>query len=905
MKKQSVLAIFASLLVCCSDSGTSSNESSGSFIRNDAKHAGMMIVVAKDSSTKMGSKQTVKFTYDFSMDKHEVTCSDFSKFIKKIKCDNPELPITNVTFFDAILFANEKSKNEKLDTAYSYTAAKFDSEGHCTELTGYAFHAELDAYRLPTEAEWTLVASKNWDPKKGWNADNSDYKLHKPCTAESATASDFCDLAGNAMEWVNDWMGVLQDTTITNYTGAPNGGNIGERVVKGGSYRIEASATSLDNRGDVYTVTSSTKANYVGFRLAFGKIPDAVWMDAKGNVISSPISVLTTSTQLKPKTKTYQNKLVFRNDETGNIAFVNFANGTPTAKEIQDTVDAYHPTLSPNGNYIAFSTKYEGIPGNSELYVQRLDSIEADKIKLDVESAAIPRWRVVGADTEIVYVSSTENNSDETNWKKSSTWSVPFANGKFGTPKKLFDGTFNGGVSSDEKLAISGARLLRAHIGGKDETWYNKEQACNASFSDLTKQTLFLDFGGNTGKEFSGSKYTTHEQLLIADSTGKLIKMIPAPKGYTFDHTEWVHNSANLAVATLADINGAHTKIVLVNTNDSSITEIANSSELWHPDFWIGKVQDFETTLDLDSAGQYELNCPYTGDWSTTITRYDLELLYKHRDSISVLVSGSSRSWQGINPVILNKSKKGIFAINAANAAVDLAVAKRIFFGYGVNLLPKFKLAVVSLDLDIIFQRYYETPSFWDFIFVHSPGFIYDESHNFWPDGYPKGLYELTRDSYGENNDIRKLEQELLGHIGGACDGWQGSPVYVDSTYMDDSNKNPADMLVARIESFIQEAENNNIYLIGIIFPQAPDYKKTGAFGRYGLRRSVAKEMIEKIKKLEGKYSHFKLMDENKMGDHDYSDEMALNHDHLSYKGAEKLTARLDSVIQTLKIDWK
>ena len=902
MVKQSVLAFLASLVVCCSDSGTSSASDVFS-VHNDDNHAGMMRVSAKNSSTTMGAKQTVKFTYDFSMDKHEVTCGDYAKLIKKSNCEKSELPITNVTFFDAVLFANEKSKNEKRDTAYSYTAATFDSEGHCTNLAGYTFHAERDAYRLPTEAEWTLVASHNWDPQKGWNADNSDYKLHKPCTADSE--NDFCDLAGNAMEWVNDWMGALHDTTITNYAGAPDGGNIGERIVKGGSYRNEAAATTLENRGDVYTVTSSTKADYVGFRLVFGKIPDAVWMDAKGYTTSSPINILTSSAQLKPSTKTYQNKLVFRNDETGNIAFINFANGTPIVKEIQDTIDAYHPTLSPNGNLVAFSTNYEGIPGKSALYVRRLDSIEADKIKLDVESAAIPRWRVVEADTEIVYVSNTESNSDEATWKKGATWSVPFANGKFGKPKKLFDGTFNGGISADKKLAVSGARLLRANINGKNETWYNKEQACNVSLSDLTKQTLFLDFGGNTGKEFSGRKYATHEQLLIADSTGKLIKMIPAPKGYTFDHTEWVHNSKNFAIATLTNIIGEHPKIVLVNTNDSSITEIAAGTELWHPDFWIGKPQNFETTLNVDSAGQYELNCPYTGDMSTMMTRYDLEMLYTLRDSISVLISGSSRAWNGINPITLNKSKTGVFAINIANAAVDLSVAKRIFFGYGVNLLPKFKLAVVSFDLDILFQRHYGDANYWELIFTHTPGFTYDESHDFWKDGYPKGLYELTRDSYGENNVIREYEQGKLGYAAGTSNGWQGSPVYVDSTYMDEVNRHPANMLLEEIEDIIKEAESKSIYLIGIIFPQSPGYKETGAFGRYGLRRSVAKEMIEKIQKFEEKYPHFKLMDENKMSNHDYTDEMAMNHDHLADKGAEQLTARLDSVIQTLKIDWK
>ena len=900
--KKSLLALLIGLLFGCSDSGTSSNNSYDFSTQNDDNHVGMMRVSAKNSSTTLGAKQTVKFTYDFSMDKHEVTCGDYATFIKKFNCENSELPITNVTFFDAVLFANEKSKNENLDTAYSYTSATFDSEGHCTDLAGYTFHAKRDAYRLPTEAEWTLIASKNWNPEKGWNASNSDYKLHKPCTADSK--NDFCDLAGNAMEWVNDWKGFLFDTSITNYAGAPDGGNIGERVLKGGSYRNDAAATLLENRGDIYTVTSSTKAEYVGFRLAFGKIPEAVWMDVKGNTTSSPINILTSSAQLKPSTNTYHNKLVFRNDETGNIALINFTNGTPTVKEFQDSIDAYHPALSPNGSLVAFSTKYEGVSGNSSLYVRRTDFLEAEKIKLDVESAAIPRWRVIGTDTEIVYVSSTENNEDEIAWKKGATWSVPFANGKFGTPKKLFDGTFNGGVSSDGKLAISGARLLRANMNGKNKTWYNKEQACNASLSNLTKQTLFLDFGGNTGKNFSNSKYATHEQLLIADSTGKLIKMIPAPKGYTFDHTEWVQNSANLAVATLTAIDGTHPKIVLVNTNDSSITKIASGSELWHPDFWIGKPQNFETTLDIDSAGQYELNCPYTGDISTMITRYDLEMLYALRDSINMLISGSSRPWNGINPIILNKLRNGIFAINIASASVDLSVAKRLFFGYGVNILPKFKLAVVSFDLDILFQRYYVNSNFWNLIYAHTSGFAYDESHGFWKDGYPKGLYELTRDSYGENSAIREFECNKLGYAEGYGGGWQGSPVYIDTTYMDKINIHPANMLLEEIEDFIKEAESKNIYLIGVIFPQSPGYKETGAFGRYGLRRSVAKEMIEKILKFEEKYPHFKFMDENKMGNHDYTDEMALNYDHLADKGAEQLTARLDSVIRTLKIEW-
>jgi hypothetical protein len=46
-------------------------------------------------------------------------------------------------------------------------------------------------------------------------------------------------------------------------------------------------------------------------------------------------------------------------------------------------------------------------------------------------------------------------------------------------------------------------------------------------------------------------------------------------------------------------------------------------------------------------------------------------------------------------------------------------------------------------------------------------------------------------------------------------------------------------------------------------------------------------------------------MDENKMGDHDYTDDMAMDNSHLSPKGAQQLTNRLDFFIHTLNIDFE
>ena len=96
-------------------------------------------------------------------------------------------------------------------------------------------------------------------------------------------------------------------------------------------------------------------------------------------------------------------------------------------------------------------------------------------------------------------------------------------------------------------------------------------------------------------------------------------------------------------------------------------------------------------------------------------------------------------------------------------------------------------------------------------------------------------------------------------------------------------------------------AENYGVYVIGVVFPQSPGFKNTGAFGRYGLRRSEVPMLLKELEDLSKEYPHFIYVDENKMGSHDYTDAMAQNRDHLCANGAKQMTARLDSLFKTLK----
>ena len=959
MKKKSLLFFFAFLgltsnLVCCSNSESpeiSNSEPVDTPKINDSIPevedsvpemtiegmlriaSGKVTLGTNDKNFKESERPAMRviLDYDFFMGIHEVTCGEYAAVAKKAKlktfgkCKNDSIPITDISYYDAILYANAKSKLDGYDTAYTYKTVSFDNEGHSSNLEGLATHFDTKAYRLPTEAEWVYAATRAWNAKKSWNSGNANDKLHNGCSI-GADSAGFCDMTGNALEWVNDWMGKFRDTTITNYVGAPDGGETGERVVKGGSFTHSEKEINPFSRGDVYMVNSATRAEYVGFRLAFGEIPNPRWLSKDGASIDYIITPLANVETIKSLTGSYATKLIFRNDISGNISYLNYLDGDLSVKEITSGIDAYHPTISPDGMWVAFCTGMEGISGKSTLYVHSLEGDSTIQVKLNSKNAAIPRWRILdNGDTVIVYVSDAGNNKDDATFKSTSTWQVKFANGKFGKPKKLFDGAYHGGISEDEELAVTGARLLRARVSGKDKVWYNKEQACNASLAqDGTKRTAFLDFGGKTGREFVGSNYATHQRILIADSNGKLIQTIEAPAGYTFDHTEWATSGTkSVIVATLTNVNGAHEKIVLVDPDDNSVTELAESEELWHPNLWIKKKRTIQPSvtsssmissssstefssqessesepeppfvLDPDSAGMY-YNTSGAHDRAEQ-WRYKMEFLWQYKDTANVAILGSSHTYHGVDPLAFSSP---IFALNLAVSGNFLGGTYFFFENYVYPHMKNLKVIVLSIDIDI---WYTTSLAIFESAYKSYIGYVYDANHNFWKDGYPEGLAELTYDSPG--GSYGKKFRSSLGYSALESISWGSPKVKQDSNWMAKKSKQYYQNF-EMVKDIAKKCHERGIVLIGVIAPQNPRYKETGAFGFYGLLRSEAPALIQEIADISQTYPNFILMDENKMGDHDYTDEMAHDTDHLSYLGAEKLTFRLDSLIKTLNIDF-
>jgi len=869
------------------------------------KATGKSTILGSDESSRAMDRPTsiAEFGYDFSLGKSEVTCGEFNALMEpatglSLDCANKDLPATDITFYDAVLFANERSKAEKFDTAYTYVGLSLDAQHHCTNLEGFALRTEANAYRLPTEAEWVLAASQGWNVENGWTADNSDYKLHPVCG--KASEGEFCDMVGNAMEWVNDWLGSYSSRRFWNLVGAPDGGSLGQRVVKGGSFRNEASSIAIYTRGDVYAVTSSTHTDYVGFRLAFGAIPEPTWVGGDGNAQESRVIPLANSATVRSLTGTYRTKLVFRNDVSGNLSYIDYSSGELTVVGLPATRDAYHPDISPDGKYVAYCTGLEGVSGKSSVFVRPLSANpEESSVRLDVESAVIPRWRVLETgDTVIVYVSDAGNNKDDAAFRATSTWQVKFSNGKFGKPEKLFDGAYHGGVSKDGMLAVTGARLLRARIAdsgstiykdARDTVWYGGEQACNASLAkDGSKRTLFLDFGGKVGQEFVGEKYGTHERLLVADSTGSLVQSVAAPSGFSFDHSEWAGNgTTDIAVAALTDASGAHTKIVAVSLKDSSVTEIAEGDELWHPALWAKELVliDGGSILDFDSAGVYLVP---GSDASHEALRVKMQLFWEHKDEIEYILVGSSRLEDGLVPDSISAG----YALNMGHPMNSMDASFFIAGNYAMNHAKKLKAVVFSLDLDL----WQITDEYTSSLVFGAPGYIYDMNHDFWKKELPKSFVDLVKESYPATDENWNVFYASRGYHHNDAASWGDPLVELDSTWIS-SKPEIAGWQMERLRNFLSVANERGVAVVGVVFPQNPKYRDTGSWGRYGPTRSAAVALMDSVLALKKTYPNFYVLDENRMGDHDYIDAMALNTDHLGYAGALKMTHRLDSLL--------
>lgn len=172
-----------------------------------------------------------------------------------------DLPVENVSFYDAIEFCNAKSVKEGYQPCYDY----YDTEVSC--------NFEADGYRLPTEAEWEFAAKSGMHrdfaefsgsavaDEAGWNSANSGARSHKG-EGKAANKLGLYDLSGNLFEWVWNWYAPYS----YRYTNPDKGPETGtDKVIRGGSWYHPASEMRATNRN---FAKPYTKNGFIGFRVA-------------------------------------------------------------------------------------------------------------------------------------------------------------------------------------------------------------------------------------------------------------------------------------------------------------------------------------------------------------------------------------------------------------------------------------------------------------------------------------------------------------------------------------------------------------------------------------------------------------------------------------------------------------
>jgi len=118
----------------------------------------------------------VVFTYDFHIDKYEVTYDEYDAFCEDtgrskpedLSCGRESKPVNYVSWWDAIAYCNCLSEEENLPEAYDSYGNLLDKDGMITTDP-----SKVVGYRLPTEAEWEY-ASRGGNKSKGYKYTGSD-----------------------------------------------------------------------------------------------------------------------------------------------------------------------------------------------------------------------------------------------------------------------------------------------------------------------------------------------------------------------------------------------------------------------------------------------------------------------------------------------------------------------------------------------------------------------------------------------------------------------------------------------------------------------------------------------------------------------------------------------------------
>jgi formylglycine-generating enzyme required for sulfatase activity len=199
----------------------------------------------------------------FDMSAYEITQGSYKEVMRTNPSKNTgddNLPVENVSWWDAIKFCNALSVKAGLQRCYN------ENTGDCD--------FSKNGFRLPTEAEWEYACRAGTTTKyytgdeesdleqAGWYRNNKNKKSEThPVGKKIPNAWGLFDMHGNVWEWCNDWYASYSSRDSNNPLGISNELN---RVIRGGSCTNFADYSRSANRNNT---TPGSRYGYVGFRI--------------------------------------------------------------------------------------------------------------------------------------------------------------------------------------------------------------------------------------------------------------------------------------------------------------------------------------------------------------------------------------------------------------------------------------------------------------------------------------------------------------------------------------------------------------------------------------------------------------------------------------------------------------